>query len=729
MDSAALDQLMSLLGVQTDYYDYRGEHRVVPVSSRREILAAMGYNSEDPDSVSESVRSLELDDWQRLIPPVLVIAAGGDHEVLLHVREANLETRLHWRLWCEGGRLLTGHLRPSRLQRMGERTIGDHTWVRCKATLPDDLETGYHELVIHAPGRSEGWICRVIVVPGECFEQTTLLQGNRLWGLSVQLYTLRSERNWGIGDFGDLKRLAWKAGRRGASLIGLNPLHALFPADPAQFSPYRPSSRSFLNILYIDVPAIEEATDCEPLQRLVAEPGFAARLEKLRAADYVDYSGVTEVKLAALRLLFEHFRKNHIGHATSRARQFQAFVTESGPALETHALFEALHSHFARRNNGSAGWQDWPPEYHDPCSDAVMRFALRHRDAIDFYQYLQWIADQQLADAQAAALEAGMSIGLYRDLAVGVNPAGSEAWSNQQLFANGATVGAPPDALALKGQDWGLPPLNPGRLRRQSYAEFTQLIRGNMRHCGALRIDHVMGLLRLWWVPHGSDATHGAYVYYPYRELIGIVALESQRNQCLVIGEDLGTVPDEIRQSLPTSAVYSYRVLMFEKHADGRFREPSEYPRRALATVSTHDLPPLYSYWNLSDIDLRERLGLYPDEQTLHHARAGRARDKSALLHTLRDAQLGDPAAEEMDEQLCVAVHQYLARSAAALITVQPEDWLAMTDPVNVPGTSTAAFPNWRRKLSADVDAMLNHAAAHKLFAAFNFERGRGATD
>ncbi len=723
MDAAVIDSLLGLLGVQTDYYDFRGEHRVVSASARRDILAALGYDSPDTDSVNDAIRALEYDDWQRLLPPVAVVTERDDNEVLLHVREADSEMRLHWRLWSEDGRLVTGHLRPARLTRVGERVIDDQTWIRCKAALPGDLRPGYHELVIHAPGRSEGWVCKVIVVPARCYEQPSLQQGVRHWGLSLQLYALRSDRNWGIGDFGDLKRLAWKVGRRGANLLGLNPLHALFPADPLQYSPYRPSNRSFLNVLYIDVAGIAEAAECEALQKLVRDPAFSARLQKLRAGDHVDYKGVTEVKMAALRLVFEEFRSRHLAGSTARARQFQAFVTEAGPALETHALFDALHAHFARRNNGSGGWRDWPVEYRDPCSDTVMRFALRHRDTIDFYQYLQWIAHEQLADAHTAALEAGMSIGLYRDLAVGVSPDGSEAWANQQLYAAGATVGAPPDALALKGQDWGLPPFDPGRLRRQSYAEFINLMRSNMADCGALRIDHVMGLLRLWWVPQGSDATDGAYVYYPYRDLLGIVALESRRAGCLVIGEDLGTVPDEIRKSLPGAGVYSYRVLMFERHVDGRFKEPQEYPRHALATVSTHDLPPLYSLWDESDIGLRERLGLYPDEQTVHHARASRAHDKAALLHALRDKQLGDPQAQDMDETLAVAIHQYIARSNAALVTVQPEDWLGMTEPVNVPGTSTESFPNWRRKLTMDVDGMLDHPVARHLFTALNAER------
>lgn len=727
MDKDAVQRLMSLLGVQTDYHDFRGEHRHVPVSTCIDILDAMGYIVADPQSITAALEALGNEGWQRLLPPVVVMGEGGPHAVQLHVRESQLEVRLHWRLWYEDGRLLTGHIRPGRLETVDRREIDGEVWLQCKAALPDDLGIGYHELAIHAPGRSEGWICKVIVVPERAYEPAALRQGERSWGVSVQLYALRSERNWGIGDFGDLRRLAWKAGRRGADLVGLNPLHALFPSDPDQYSPYRPSNRSFLNVLYIDVPAIEEAPDCEPLQRLVRDPAFSARLERLRSMARVDYGAVAEVKLAALRLLYTEFRSEHLGKNTARARQFQAFVTEAGPALETHALFEALHAHFALRDAGSTGWHDWPPEYRDPCSDAVMRFALKHREAIDFYQYLQWIADAQLADAHAAALDAGMRIGLYRDLAVGVSPGGSEAWANQNLYAAGASIGAPPDPLALKGQDWGLPPLDPRRLRRQAFAEFSHLMRANMRDCGALRIDHVMGLMRLWWVPESSDATGGAYVYYPFRELLGIVALESQRARCLVIGEDLGTVPDEIRAALPAAAIYSYRVLMFEKRPDGTFKTPAEYPRRSLATVSTHDLPPLFSFWDLSDIALREKLALYPDTQMAAHTAAERDRDKNALLEALAQQGLGEFSVDALQEPAMTAIHRYLARSEAAIAMAQPEDWLGMTDPVNVPGTSTQDFPNWRRKLNTDIDGMLDHPGARAIFAALNSERPRSS--
>ena len=355
-----------------------------------------------------------------------------------------------------------------------------------------------------------------------------------------------------------------------------------------------------------------------------------------------------------------------------------------------------------------------------------MRFALRHRDTIDFYQYLQWIADSQLGEAQAAALDAGMTVGLYRDLAVGVSPDGSETWANQRLYVGAATVGAPPDALALRGQDWGLPPLHPKRLEQQSYAEFVHLIRSNMRDCGALRIDHVMGLLRLWWVPSGTEATEGAYVYYPFEDLVGIVALESQRSRCLVIGEDLGTVPDQIRDALPAAGIYSYRVLMFEKDGDGGFRRPSDYPQRALATISTHDLPTLYSFWDGSDIRLRQQLNLYPDEQTANHTIAARGRDRSAILRALEEQGIAGGERHEMNTALMCDIHRYIARSASALVMVQPEDWLAMTEAVNVPGTTTAAYPNWRRKLTAGIDEMLEHPSARELFEVMNAERNRG---
>lgn len=718
-----LDQLAQKVGVETGYYDFRGEHRTVPASSCRHILSAMGFGDCDPDSQSAAILGLEDEQWQRMVPPVCIVRRNDSRHVPLYMTERQLEVRLHWRLWYEDGRLLTGHWQPDKLRRRQERDIEGTRWVCCDAPLPPDLGPGYHELVIHAPGRSEGWVCKVIVVPDSCYEPPAIETGEKIWGLSVQLYSLRSERNWGIGDFGDLKRLVWKAARAGAHVIGLNPLHAAFPAHPEAYSPYRPSSRSFLNVLYIDVPGVPEAQNCTSLQQLVREPGFRARLECLRSAKRIDYAAVTEVKLAALRLLYDDFCKNHLRRATSRAREFQQYVTEAGPPLETHALFDALHAHFARRNGGSAGWHDWPEDYRDPCSDVVMRFALRHREAIDFYQYLQWIADTQLDEAQAAARDAGMTIGLYRDLAVGVSPDGSETWANQRLYVGAATVGAPPDALALRGQDWGLPPLHPKRLEQQSYAEFVHLIRNNMRDCGALRIDHVMGLLRLWWVPSGAEATDGAYVYYPFDDLLGIVALESQRARCLVIGEDLGTVPEQIRDVLPAAGIYSYRVLMFEKDGNGDFRPPGEYPRRAVATVSTHDLPPLYSFWEGSDIRLRQQLGLYPDDQTAHHTAAARGRDRAAILRALEAQALHVDANEQMNTELMCAIHGFLARSNAAIVMCQPEDWLGMTEAVNIPGTTSSAYHNWRRKLTLDIDAMLEHSAAQKLFAALNEER------
>ncbi|MDH3589687.1 MAG: 4-alpha-glucanotransferase, partial [Gammaproteobacteria bacterium] len=354
-DRPVLDRLAQKVGVETGYYDYRGEHRTVPASSCRDILAAMGFADSDTESQTAAIQCLEDEQWQRLVPPVCVVRENGERRIPLQMTERQLDVRLHWRLWYEDGRLLTGHLRPSKLARREQHEVDGTHWVRCEAPLPRDLGPGYHELVIHAPGRSEGWVCKVIVVPESCYEPPVLADNQRIWGVSVQLYTLRSDRNWGIGDFGDLKRLVWRAGRAGVDAIGLNPLHALFPAHPESYSPYRPSSRAFLNILYIDVPGIPEAQNCQALQQLVRDPAFRFRLDNLRAADRIDYEGVTAVKLAALRLLFEDFRAEHMRKATARARDFRQFVTEAGPPLETHALFDALHAHFARRNGGSVG--------------------------------------------------------------------------------------------------------------------------------------------------------------------------------------------------------------------------------------------------------------------------------------------------------------------------------------------------------------------------------------
>jgi 4-alpha-glucanotransferase len=545
-----------------------------------------------------------------------------------------------------------------------------------------------------------------------CHEPGFLAEGARPWGLCAQLYTLRSATNWGVGDFADLARLARAAAARGADFLGLNPLHALFAADPSQCSPYSPSTRHCLNVLYIAIDAVPDLADCAEARATIAGPAFQQELARLRALDLVDYPGVSRCKLPVLRQLYGRFRRAELEAGTARAEAFRAYLAERADTVGRHALFEALDAHLRATEGASGGWPAWPGRFHDPDSAAVADFARESVQEVEFHAWLQWIAESQLAGAQRIAREAGMRIGLYGDYAVGSNPGGSETWSNRAAYCEGASIGAPPDALALKGQDWGLAPPDPWFMAQDDCCRFQQMMRDNMRHFGALRLDHVMALYRLWWVPRGLPASEGGYVHYPVERMFEAVAAESRRNACLVIGEDLGTVPAEVGQAMTDSGVYGYTVLYFERTADGGFRPPDDWRPDALASVTTHDLPSLRAWWEGSDIELRAELGMYPEGQDLGQLFAERERDRQRLVDAMATAGVRPRwPVERFEPDFAAAVHAFLASTASALVAVQAEDLLGMVDPVNVPGTSSE-YANWRRKLSVDVEDLLEAGAA-----------------
>ncbi len=525
------------------------------------------------------------------------------------------------------------------------------------------------------------------------------------WALATQLYALRSGRNWGIGDFGDLRELVGLAGRAGAAAVAINPLHELFPNNPRAASPYAPSSRLFLNIFYIDVPAVPDFTESARAQALVAAPEFAAALQRLRDAALVDYDGVARAKLVVLGLLWESFRVNHLERpGDARAPDFRAFVRDGGQTLERLARYEALAEHFRARDAACYGWLQWPAEYRSPDSPDVARFAREHRDRVDFYCYAQWTADRQLARAAAGDRESGAA--LYRDLAVGVDRNGADAWSDPGAIAAEASLGAPADPLNVHGQNWGLPPLSPRALRERAYTPFASLLRANMRHARILRIDHVMALQRAFWIPQGRPATEGAYVRYPLDAMLRVLARESVANACAVVGEDLGTVPDGFRERLQAARVLSSRLVYFERTWDGAFRPPAEYPRLAAASIGTHDLPPLLGWWTAGGGDERRHarytlVDALLREGCIDEASAARLRD---------DAGAGGSATAA--ELLSDAVHRFLARTPSLLKVVAIEDVLGETASVNVPGT-VDEHPNWQRKRSLPMEAL---AADGRLF-------------
>lgn len=556
-----------------------------------------------------------------------------------------------------------------------------------------------------------------------CYQPEELKEGHRVWGIAVQLYGVRSRRNWGIGDFTDLACLLEFTAAAGGDFVGVNPLHTLFPDNPHHISPYSPSHRSFINALYIDVEAVPEFADCDEARRRPASADFSDRLNTLRAADRVDYAGVAAAKNEILHLLFQH-------QGIERKQAFVSWRNAQGEMLEQLARFEVLQAHFRQQNTAVWGWPLWPPAFHDPHGPAVAEFAATHADQIAYRAWLQWLADEQLSMAAERGRRAGLRIGIYQDLAIGAHPGGAENWRWQAVFAQGAHTGAPPDEINSVGQDWGLPPFVPDRLRDAGFAPLTEILRANMRHAGALRIDHVMGLQRLFWIPAGMKATEGTYIPYPFEEMVSTVIEESLRNKCLVIGEDLGTVPDGFRERMVKAGIFSYHPMIFEREPDGQFRLPCDITAQALVAVSTHDLPTLRGFWAGLDLELREKLGLFPNQELARRLATEREWDRGRLLWALeRESLLPEGLAKDPDvmpeiwTSAVTAVHVFLARSQARLLAIQAEDLLGVLDQANMPGTLEDKHPNWQQRLPVNLEDWATHERTQSLLTAVSQER------
>jgi 4-alpha-glucanotransferase len=704
LDAALIERMAGIRGLGDAYHDYRGELRVFSLETKIALLRAMGCAVDDDTALAADLSELEIARWRNFLPP-LAAARAARIGIDINVAARDSAAALLWSVILEDGSRRDGATSTAECRETWRGEV-QGTWItRRRFELPYDLPPGYHNFEARlANGASHR--CLLIVSPPRCHQPAAIQAGRRLWGIAVQLYSLRSGKNWGIGDFHDLELLIRWAASCGAGFIGLNPLHAVAAADPERSSPYSASSRHFLNVLYIAVPAIPEFDACAAVSKRLAEPQVAARLLDLRARKLVDYRGVADLKFEILALLHQDFRDRHLARLSERGLKFRAFVAAQGTALQLHARFDALDRFFRATAGLASGWSNWPEEFRDVNGSAARRFAALHPAEIEFYAYLQWLAHEQLAGAQGLTRELGMPIGLYGDYAVGANPSGSETWEDPASYALTAEIGAPPDPLALKGQGWGIPPQDPSAMWAQRLQGFARLIRSNMRFYGALRLDHVMSMFRLWWVPDGRSPTEGAYVHYPLHELLTVLTLESARSRCLVVGEDLGIVPDEMRRAMPEFGLFHYKVLLFEK-IEGRFRRPDEYVKDALATPATHDMPTLRSYWEGRDIELRRRLNLYPSAEIENRVVEERAHDRELLLAALREQGLSpsQPATplEPFTPGLANALQLYLARSPTAMVALQIEDLLGMVDPVNVPGTHHE-YPNWQRKLDADIE-------------------------
>ena len=741
-EQTLLARLAERAGIATDYYDIAGTLHLTSDDTKRAILTAMGFAIDSTASLIQTLQEWDDAPWQCPCDPVRILRDGeagsplSCYLLLEDGKEGSLT--VEWQIRDEANAVVQEGRAGPGLTAAEVRFLKGQRHVRVEIPDPHGLSLGYYTVTIRAEslvGGVEGSM-RLIVAPRQCYIPPPLEANQRLWGLALQLYSLPSDRNWGCGDFTDLGRIVEWAGKElGAGVIGLNPLHALRNTPPYHISPYAPYSRLYLNELYIDLDQLPEWHESKEAQHQFLDPEFQATLRALRQTSQVDYNAVATAKRTMLDLAYSTFiaeaysgEEPHLQPNTERARRLERFIQSEATPLELYAAFQALEEEHRLIQSTSTTWHDWPTQFLMP-GQPVREYANRHRKRIRFFQYIQWVASEQLNEIQRKAEQLAMPIGLYHDMALGADRNGAEAWIYQSVLALGADCGAPPDSFAPEGQNWGLPPINPHALRSSGYELLIQLLRNNFRSGGAIRLDHVMAFFRLFWIPRGRPASEGTYVHYPFEDLLAIVALESVRSHTLVIGEDLGTVPDWVREQLAKARVLSYRVFYFERYADGAMKPPGHYPAQSLAVTTTHDLPTLAGFWSGEDLQVRSRLGAFHDDTAHRQAWEERQRDKVHILNALQHERLLPTGMTEdlatapaMTTDLCHAIHLYLARTPAYLVLANLEDGLGELSQTNLPGTIDS-HPNWTRKYSIPVDHMLHDERLRQLGAVLHSAR------
>lgn len=687
LSDPALGELADRFGISTQFYDWKGRHTQVGEQTVIAILAEFGVDASTPERARAVAQRVRDDHWRRIVQPCVVLRAGQEGRVDVHV-PAGAQVSL--RIVGEDG---NDHLpwqvdnwnpdRPIDGRMIGEATFG----------IPGNLPLGYHELIVtigthdadgsEADGGIHATATSTIIVTPNRVGLPRRMGASRVWGYAAQLYSVRSHHSWGLGDLTDLADLCTWSASQGAGYLLTNPLHAAEVAGRMEPSPYLPSSRLFVNPIYIRPELVAEYHDLNQYDASIIESLRTTTLDDDPQA-LLDRDRTWQAKSQALELI------HRVDMSASRRMAFTAFRVARGRRLEdfaTWCLLSELHG---------SDWHDWPAELHDPHGAAVARVRREHADRIDFHMWLQWIADQQLSTVQSSGTDAGMPVGLICDLAVGVNGSGADAWMLNGLFAREMNVGAPPDPFNQAGQDWGQPPMRPDVLEQMAYAPLREMVSSALRHAGGVRIDHIMGLFRLWWVPRGLGPRHGAYVRYNHEAMVGVVALEAYRAGALVIGEDLGTVEPWVRDHLASRGILGTSIMWFETGPDGRPRQPQQWREHAMSSVTSHDLPPTSSYLRGDHVELRDRLGLLTE--SVDEERENARRERETWLASLR--QQGVLEADEDDpEQVTLAMHTLLTRTPSKVINATLTDAVGDPRTQNLPGTEDE-YPNWRVPLS-----------------------------
>ncbi|WP_144137757.1 4-alpha-glucanotransferase [Paraburkholderia sp. BCC1884] len=706
--------LATRAGFEVQWQDAHHITQHVPGTTLAVLLERMGLPCGNATQIRQSAAALDAELSGRKLPPLMTAEVGRG----IALPAAAIKSGSHYRIELESGSIIDGRFTAPK----GEEAL----------LAPID-EPGYHTLVINDQRVT------LAVAPPRCFtvaDAWRTLPGNEdsnappLWGIAAQLYGLRRTGDGGIGDYSSLAQLAVHSAQRGAHALAVSPTHAMFSAEPERFSPYSPSSRLWLNVTHIDPAAVFGADALSAALDAVQGTGTWTKLETL---PLIDWPNAVVLKLKILRHLYEQFCKQDRARQTARALEFHGFCERAGRALEDHARFEALQADQLSQEGGNGHWRNWPEALRDPRSPEVEAFAEAHRHEVDFHLFMQWLAAKGLSHAQHAANEAGMAVGLIADLAVGCDSAGSHAWSYRDDMLQGVSVGAPPDLFNQAGQAWGLTTFSPRAMRTQGFSAFIDMLRAAFAHAGGIRIDHILGLRRLWLVPEGESARHGAYLRYPLEDLLRLIALESWRHRAIVIGEDLGTVPPGFRERLDEHGLAGIRVLWFEgAHGGKGFKPPHEWDRNAVGTTTTHDLPTIAGWWRGSDITWRNRIG-----QTMARAdgrdaeevaQEERAHDRAELWHAFQQAGVAAPdvAAPPPDSAPVDEALAFVAATPGPLVTFPLEDLLGLVEQPNLPG-SIDEHPNWRRRVSLPVDELFDDDAFCDRLLAVDRERRASA--
>ncbi len=671
MSDERLNRLAEAAGLSIDWVDADGRDQRVSPDVLRAVLNGLGLAAGSDEEIESSLKKLDAINGGANLPPLLTLDQGTALELGQYC-----EPSTRYRLELEDGSLQEG-------------TLDD------QARLVVIDTPGYHRLDI------AGQQLTLAVAPHAC-PSVEDVAGPNAWGLTAQLYGLRRPGDGGLGDTLALEALVRNAAAHGASALGISPIHAMFPGNSGQYSPYSPSSRLFYNILHS---APEAVLGEKPMRIAIESCGLGDELQRLEQLELIDWNAVSRTRQCLLRALYDDFRTG----GNAQQADFDSFLEAGGEALENHCRFEALHAALLSPDGHPQHWRDWPEEYRTPQSAGVERFAQQHADEVRYYAFCQWLIARGLERAQTAAQSAGMKIGLISDLAVGADGGGSQAWSRQDEVLAALSVGAPPDIINRQGQSWGISAFSPWGLKAHGYRAFIEMVRANLAHAGGMRIDHVMGLMRLWVMPSGAGPAEGAYLNYPFDDLLRLLSLEAWRRNAVILGEDLGTVPEGLRERLAARNLLAMRVLFFERDHQGIFKPPMQWPHTALATSTTHDLPTINGWWQGHDIDWRIQVGQHQEHERPAQLEE-RERERAGLLRLLReyapDVQ-GDLSDPQVLADACAA---FLGRTPAPLVLFPIEDALCLLEQPNMPGT-TDAHPNWRRRYPGDSATLLDEPA------------------